>query len=159
MNLNTEANLQAEFYHACRLIDLPVSLEVSTPAGRLDCAILDANRTMLLAIVEVKDSPTAFLGGESLQIQRYKTLGVPVYGLSPRNDPHRLAATIKRRHQYPDGVFIATFAGQESYVRKFRAQKREEREQARAKAQLQRHLANGFIDRTISATTSRPQPE
>jgi hypothetical protein len=126
MNLNTEANIQAEFYHACRLIDLPVALEIRTPAGRVDCMVLDKDRTMVLAIVEVKDSPNAFLSGNMLQIQRYKTLGVPVYGLCPRNCAHRLAATIKRKHQFPNGVFISVFAGQKSYVREFRRKKREE---------------------------------
>jgi hypothetical protein len=119
MKLETEATLQAEFYHACRLIDLTCALEVTTPAGRVDCMILDKTKTMLLAIVEVKDSPTAFLNSSLVQIHRYKTLGVPVYGLCPRNCAHRLAATIKRKHQFPNGVLLSKFDGQKSYRRKF----------------------------------------
>ncbi len=112
MRLDTEANLQAEFYHECKLIGLPCSLEVITPAGRLDAVVLNAAKTQFLAIIEVKRDPVSFLGGYSTQIKRYKRLGVPVYGLSSHNDPAKLAATIKAKHFAFPGVPIEKISSQ-----------------------------------------------
>ena len=95
MRLDAEANLQAEFYHQCRLIDLQLALEVTTPAGRLDAAILTPDRLNLVAIVEVKRSKLSFNEGRSRQILNYKALGVPVYGLDTTTDPKRLARSIQ----------------------------------------------------------------
>ena len=54
MNFDNEATLQAEFYHACRLLDMTVVMELTTPVGRLDVAILSSDKLRLVAIVEVK---------------------------------------------------------------------------------------------------------
>ncbi len=50
----SEANTQAEFYHFARLLDLPVLLEVDTPAGRIDIAVLTTDRNGIVAVVECK---------------------------------------------------------------------------------------------------------
>lgn len=91
----SEATLQAEFYHHCRLIGLPIELELSTPVGRLDCAIFSEDRQTLLCIVECKKPDRICPMSESNQIRRYKTLGVPVYGLWKWERAAILAAKIK----------------------------------------------------------------
>src|SRR5271154_7035683 len=106
MKLDNEANIQAEFYHACRLIGIQCVLEVFTVVGRLDAVIFNQQRTYFLAIVEVKKEQHRFANGSSKQILRYKQLGVPVYGLSWEKDPHRLAATIKAKHANDPGIAV-----------------------------------------------------
>lgn len=110
MNLNTEANLQAEFYHFAKLRGWPVVLELITNAGRVDIALLSKDRTRLLALVECKCSPIYFAGGKSAQIARYKTLGVPVYGLSDIARTERLVATVIERCGNMAGIPIADLA-------------------------------------------------
>lgn len=128
IRLDSEANLQAEFYHACRLIDLPCALEVTTPAGRHDAVILSADRRAILAIIEVNPHKADFMGGRSPQITRYKSIGAPVYGLSPEKDPHRLAATLKERHANDAGVQLAAIIARRNELA---ARRRKERNQLR----------------------------
>lgn len=104
--MDAEANLQAEFYHACRLLNVPVALEIVTPAGRLDAAILNAAKTHILAIIEVKRDERQYGDGESFQIKRYKALGAPVHGLWHGKDPHKLAATLKAQYASAIGVSL-----------------------------------------------------
>ena len=76
--LHSEALVQAEFYHQCRLAGVPVALEVTTKVGRLDAVVLSECREWALAIVECeryKANPN------TRQLGRYGTLGVPVYVL------------------------------------------------------------------------------
>lgn len=105
MNLNTEANLQAEFYHACRLIGQELALEVLTPRGRLDILLLSKDRKRGLAIVEVKPKAYYFTGCQN-QIERYKKLGLPVHGLSQEKDPHALAKTLKAQYADEYGIIL-----------------------------------------------------
>jgi len=98
-----EANTQAEFYHHARLINLPLLLEAVTPCGRLDIAVLCADQSGIVAIVEVKRQGRAIYG-ESRQIQRYKLIGVPVYGLNSVKNAQRLVATIARKHRTDPGI-------------------------------------------------------
>lgn len=118
LRLDAEANRQAEFYHACRLIALPVVLELTTTAGRLDAAIMSPDRKAIVAIVEVKRRRRDFENGLSAQIMRYKRLGLPVYGLSFANDPHRLAATIQKRHANEPGVTLVALAQMDRMTKK-----------------------------------------
>lgn len=76
-----EANVQAEFYHQCRLLGLNCELEMSTPVGRLDCAILSEDADRLLCIIECKREDRLIPMWETRQIKRYKTIGVPVHYL------------------------------------------------------------------------------
>lgn len=130
VQLDTEANIQAEFYHACRLIDLPVSLEIRTPAGRLDAAVLSHDRLHLLAVVEVKRNKYQFHDGKSRQIVRYKALGVPVYGLHGDQDAHKLAATIKTAEGNSPGKPLAEISKM-IFLREGRRQERLNRRVAR----------------------------
>ena len=103
LNQDAEANTQAEFYHHCRLIELQVCLDIHTPAGRLDCAILTHDRSSLVAIIEVKNPKAPFV---KEQIDRYKKLGVPVYGLKDFSHARKLAETIKKRHEHDHGIHL-----------------------------------------------------
>jgi len=73
-------------------------LEHKTPAGRLDVAVFNDDWTELTAIVEVKNGPLFFTN----QIRKYKTIGVPVFGLNKLARCAHLAAQIK--HNHPRGI-------------------------------------------------------
>ena len=103
MNLNNEANTQAEFYHQCRLLGVECALEVNTPFGRVDVAVLSDDRKRFLAIVEVKQQRVDF---RREQIDRYKQIGVPVYGLWNPLRCEKLAQTIRARHGSERGVSL-----------------------------------------------------
>lgn len=135
MRLDAEANLQAEFYHACRLIELPCVLEVHTPAGRIDAAILNKARTHLLAVIEVKRDRSAFMDGRSQQIQSYKQLGLPVYGLAQGDDPHRLARSIAAATATAPGKTIREIMGM-GHIRETRLKGKRERRIARLRENL-----------------------
>jgi len=75
-----EANIQAEFYHCCRLLEIPCVLEYRTPTGRHDVVIFSRNFDYLLAIVECKCSQ-AQCDYPSRQITRYREVGVAIYTL------------------------------------------------------------------------------
>lgn len=143
MNLETEATLQAEFYHACRLLNLTCVLELVTPVGRLDAAILTPDKSTLLAVVEVKRNEFSFLEGRSEQIQRYKRLGVEVYGIWIGEDAHKLAATIKRECNGLYGVRLSqldAWRGEKERERQDQKQLRKEYRLARFK-KYHPHLA------------------
>jgi len=88
-----EANIQAEFYHHCRLLGICCILELSTPVGRLDIAILNADKTHLLAIVECKKESRE-IREYSRQFRKYKSIGVPVIGLNKMSDAEPLARRV-----------------------------------------------------------------
>ncbi len=127
MKLENEATLQAEFYHACRLLDMTAVSELVTPVGRLDVVILSPDKKRLLAIVEVKEFEHSFIGGQSAQIVRYKRLGVPVYGLWIGKDPHRLAGNIKAAVQNSEGRPLSELEAQRCFAAKVRAIEKETR--------------------------------
>lgn len=52
--VKTEAELQAEFYHQCRLVGIVCRLELWTRAGIPDCIIATPDNSAALLIVEVK---------------------------------------------------------------------------------------------------------
>lgn len=101
MDLNNEANITAEFYHQCRLLGIQIALEVTIPFGRIDIAILNKKRTHLIAIIEAKKDGRPF---DHNQIERYKQLGVPVYGLNRIEHAKRLALTIERNELWRFGM-------------------------------------------------------
>lgn len=96
--LLSEALIQAEFYHHCRLLEVPCTLEWQVAVGRLDAIIFDRTWTRCHAIVEVKKRGDQF---KTRQIARYKKIGVPVYGLASFARAPILAAQMKR--QFPEG--------------------------------------------------------
>lgn len=91
----SEANIQAEFYHQCRLLGVPCVLEFITPVGRHDACIFSPDFTHLRAIVECKNNRCGMFNPASRQYQRYKSLGVPIYDLCSMDKALELAALIK----------------------------------------------------------------
>ena len=91
----SEANIQAEFYHECRLLGVNCLLELNTPVGRLDIAILNKDCSAIVAIVEVK---RGYFNLKSNQFERYRSLGVPVYGLGKLYAVNQLVKNIKDWH-------------------------------------------------------------
>jgi hypothetical protein len=89
----SEANIQAEFYHQCRLLGVPCVLEFITPAGRLDAAILNASLSRVLAIVECKRDGARV---RPYQIARYERVGVPVHTLCSKDAAAGLAESLHR---------------------------------------------------------------
>ena len=55
-HLESEANIQAEFYGVCKQVGLNCALEVSTPLGRLDVAIFYAALFVVLAFDNCQQS-------------------------------------------------------------------------------------------------------
>lgn len=94
LELLSESVIQAEFYRQCCAIGLPCTLELVTPAGRLDAAVFNKSWTMIIAVVEVKNGHRF----SYRQIARYKTIGVPVFGLCNIQRAASLAAQIKRQY-------------------------------------------------------------
>lgn len=103
-----EANTEAEFYHHARLLGLGVILRLATPVGQIDIATLRPDRRGVIAVVECKRNGRAVYG-ESNQIQRYKLLGVPVYGLNDFYRAESLVRTILERHSSDDGLLWENF--------------------------------------------------
>lgn len=97
-HLMSEANVQAEFYGFCKEIGLNCVLELHTPFGRVDCAIFSSDWKKLLAVVECKHVKQGVVK-RTMQIMRYKRLGVPVYGLA-KMDSMALAKTIKEANHF-----------------------------------------------------------
>lgn len=93
-HLHTEANIQAEFYHHCKCVELNCALEVLTPIGRFDCAVFSKDWTLLLAIVECKKHAKESRP-ETGQIRRYSTANVPVHILDSFDACEQLAIKLK----------------------------------------------------------------
>ena len=110
---NAEANVQAEFYHHARLAERPVALELSTPAGRIDIAVLSVDRSAIVAVVECKRNWKQFKGGKSPQIMRYKRLGLPVYGLAEFSRAKRLVEVIQASHGASAGISLQAIRDRE----------------------------------------------
>lgn len=92
----SEAVIQAEFYHQCRLIGLPCTLEWGSALGRMDLVVFNRQWTHVLAIVETKRWYTP--NPSSRQIARYKKSGAPVFGLADPLRAEKLAKQIKRQY-------------------------------------------------------------
>lgn len=86
-----EANLQAEFYHQARMMQLFCVLELTTSMGRIDCAVLNLECDSIIAIVEFKRGKIDL---KSEQIRRYKNLSVNVYGLNKWDDCRNLVVDL-----------------------------------------------------------------
>lgn len=136
MRLDTEATLQAEFYHACRLLEIPCILELETPAGRLDAAILNSAHTALLCIVEVKRNEYSLRNGNSPQLVRYRKLGAPVLTLTHKDNPHTLAQFIK------DAAYTGTPLSHIQTLTHIKEHRRQERKASRAKRLYERWNEN-----------------
>ena len=92
-----EANIQAEFYHHAKILGINAVLELSTPVGRLDIAVLDGSGSNLIAVVECKSNDQKVVT-KTNQIRRYMQIGVPVYGLADIQRAEHLVCTIKEKY-------------------------------------------------------------
>jgi hypothetical protein len=101
-HLQTEATIQAEFYHQCRLLGLTCVLEYTTPVGRLDAVVFAEGLSAIIAGVECK-RPRTHSGTRrnevalenSRQLQRYRSTGITMFTLIRFEDAERLARLIK----------------------------------------------------------------
>jgi hypothetical protein len=89
-----EANLQAEFYHQCKLRSIPVFLEYRSIWNEMRGCRFDAvihHRSRIIAIVEIK-APTLYpqrrrrLWGKTKQAAKYRSFGLPVFLLISESD-------------------------------------------------------------------------
>ena len=112
-NRDTEADLQAEFHHHCRLLGINCGLEYETPVGTLDCLVISDDRRSGLAIVECKrpinnpdhekEHNRSILS--SNQVSRYRTLGLPVFALCCFESARPLAKKILQEVVQPDAKY------------------------------------------------------
>ena len=94
---STEANLQADFYHQCRTVNLHPYLEYSYQGCRFDCVIVDKDE--IIAIIEVKRSPELGTGQQAqrqLEAYNYFSENTPVFLLTCKNDIHKIIAKIQK---------------------------------------------------------------
>ncbi len=122
----TEANTQAEFYFWARLFGLHVELELSTPVGRLDIAIMDEKRERVRAIIECKrDGTTVKEWG--YQMIRYRSIGAPLYWLNKFEAAEEMAEMIAKTHADDEGISLAEIREIPRFRRGTRLMMREER--------------------------------
>lgn len=73
-----EANIQAEFYHRCRLLGLRLCLEYKYEHCRFDAVMLD-NKDNIYAIIEFKSRIKPIIGDyNTKQIKKYQQYGIPI---------------------------------------------------------------------------------
>ena len=72
-----EANVQAEFYHRCRLLKLRLCLEYTCNNCRFDAVMID-NNDNIYAIVEFKRSTKGYVSTKTKQLKKYSKYGVPI---------------------------------------------------------------------------------
>lgn len=73
-----EANIQAEFYHRCRLLGLRLCLEYRYEHCRFDAVMLDRNDN-IYAIIEFKSRIKPIKGEyKTKQIDKYSKYGIPI---------------------------------------------------------------------------------
>lgn len=100
--LMTEATIQAELYHHCRLLGLRAVLEYNTPVGRMDLVVLTPDGKAIVAGVECK-RPTTHTGrrrdehytANSRQVNRYRTTGITMLTLISFEGAKELAHLIR----------------------------------------------------------------
>lgn len=80
------ANLQAEFYHQCRINNINCCLEYYTEHfGRFDCVITSYNKKEIIRIVEFKKHSNLSPNLNTKQVNKYLKTGVPVYVINNFN--------------------------------------------------------------------------
>lgn len=91
--VQTEAEIQAEFYHQCRLVGILCRLELHTRAGRPDCIIGTKDGNKAAVVVEVKRGATRL---DHRQLARYRWLGLDVFTLCHSEEIPRLVARLQK---------------------------------------------------------------
>ena len=74
----TEANIQAEFYHQCRLLKIPCYLEFKFGNSRFDAVIYRPKTYEILIIIEVKNYIKPKKEYNTLQFYKYKKYNLPI---------------------------------------------------------------------------------
>ncbi len=105
-HLMSEAVIQAELYRQFIELGANVTLEYSTPMGRTDLALFNSDWTRLIAIVEMKHNEERRVR-RTPQIERYKKLGVPVYGLADIARAAHMAVKIMQDQSSAVGISIS----------------------------------------------------
>jgi len=100
--LMTEATIQAELYHQCRLLGLRAVLEYNTPVGRIDLVVLTPDGKAIVAGVECKRPTTAngrrrdeHYTANSKQVNRYRTTGLTMLTLISFEEAKEVAHFIR----------------------------------------------------------------
>ena len=74
----SEANIQGEFYHYCRVLDIPCYLEYKHENSRFDAVICDPQRDEILIIVEIKNMIRKHNNWNTKQLIKYKKFNLPL---------------------------------------------------------------------------------
>lgn len=92
----SEANLQAQFYHQCHTVHLNPYLEYSWGGCRFDCIVIDGKE--IIAIIEVKKPSEANRPQTQRQIEKYEYFSenTPVFLLTHKNDIHKIISKIQQ---------------------------------------------------------------
>ena len=114
----TEATIQAEFYHQCRLKGIQCALEYSafirfvdgrrSPISIFDMVILNRERTKVWAIIEVKKDEThshEYTWYNTEQGKKYKKYGLPIYLVITMQDIKTIINVIIRDLYIPSGYY------------------------------------------------------
>jgi DNA-binding MurR/RpiR family transcriptional regulator len=89
----TEANIQAEFYHQCRLKGVECYLEYKHEQSRFDAIIIKNNDVVL--IVEFKSYKTDKKGKtKTKQLDKYRQYGIPVLLITRMNQIEQVIASL-----------------------------------------------------------------
>lgn len=107
----SEAMIQAEFYHQCRRIGLPVFLELSTPIGRLDIAILNQPLNGVVAIVECK---AAWGKQDYAQINDYRRIAAPIFWCCTMEEAQTMPQLLMDKYHRFSGVSLDDIMRMES---------------------------------------------
>ena len=114
----TEATIQAEFYHHCRLKGIQCALEYSavlhsvdgtiSPRSRFDIVILNRDKTKVWAIIEVKKEENhshEYTWYKTEQGEKYKQYGLPIYLVVTMQDIKTIINVIIRDLYIPSGYY------------------------------------------------------
>lgn len=81
-----EANIQAEFYHQCRLRQIKVFLQFPYEDCKFDCIVLDKSKKKILCVVEIKYRKTTKKNYNTKQMKKYRNFDVPVFLVTSKED-------------------------------------------------------------------------
>jgi hypothetical protein len=92
----TEANIQAEFYHSCKMNGINCYLEYKIDGCRFDAVIYD-NTNEILAIVEIKSYITDKEPRRNTkQIKKYSLHSLPIFMISRLDQIESVIDEIKK---------------------------------------------------------------
>lgn len=98
----SEANVQAEFYHQCKLHRIKCRLEYKYENCRFDCVLYDKNKNVY-AIIEIKNRKRKFAPNvNGKQATKYKRFNIPIiYILNYDAIPYAISYLLQKREILP----------------------------------------------------------